>query len=75
MVTRNRRRSQPTGRHGAGSVSARSRRARRLQAQLACGAAGGALFVSVFLVESLLHPSGYHPLRHTVSAYVLGPYG
>jgi hypothetical protein len=42
---------------------------------LACGAIGPPLFVAVFLVESVVHPPGYDPLRHTVSAFVLGDFG
>jgi uncharacterized protein DUF998 len=49
-----------------------SRRSRLL---LAGGAAGGVLFIAVFVIESLVHPAGYVPLRHTVSAFVLGPHG
>lgn len=29
----------------------------------------------VFALESLMHPQGYDPLRHTVSAFALGPFG
>jgi Protein of unknown function (DUF998) len=54
-----------TGEHGA----------RRQRALLACGMVGPPLFVAVFLVESLVHPAGYDPLRHTVSAFVLGAFG
>jgi hypothetical protein len=42
---------------------------------LACGEIGPPLFVAVFLVESVIHPPGYNPLRHTVSAFVLGGFG
>jgi hypothetical protein len=42
---------------------------------LTCGAIGPPLLVAVFLVESLAHPRGYNPLRHTVSAFVLGGFG
>jgi hypothetical protein len=31
--------------------------------------------VAVFLVESVIHPPGYNPLRHTVSAFMLGAFG
>lgn len=48
---------------------------RRERACLACGVLGASLFVVVFLLESLVHPAGYDPLRHTVSAFALGPYG
>ncbi len=41
---------------------------------LRCGAAAGALFVTVFLVEGARRP-GYNPLRHPVSALSLGPRG
>lgn len=42
---------------------------------LVCGAIGPALFVAMVLLESLVHPPGYDPLQHTVSAFVLGPFG
>ncbi|HKA10407.1 MAG TPA: DUF998 domain-containing protein [Candidatus Dormibacteraeota bacterium] len=42
---------------------------------LACGAIGPPLFVAVFLVEGVVHPPGYNPLRHTVSAFVFGDFG
>ncbi|QVJ02315.1 DUF998 domain-containing protein [Nocardiopsis eucommiae] len=38
------------------------------------GAAGSWLFVAVFLLDGLTRP-GYHPVRHPVSALVLGPRG
>jgi hypothetical protein len=47
-------------------------RERRL---LAGGVVGPPLFVAAFLAEGVAHPPGYDPLRHTVSAFVLGPYG
>lgn len=42
---------------------------------LLCGVVGPLLFVAVFLVESAFHPPGYDPVRHTVSAFVLGDSG
>lgn len=48
---------------------------RRERALLACGVIGPPLFVAVFLVTSLIHPPGYDPLRHTVSAFALGDFG
>jgi hypothetical protein len=45
-----------------------------MQRLLACGAAAGPLFVSVFLVEGARRPD-YQPLRHPVSSLALGPRG
>jgi hypothetical protein len=48
---------------------------RRERPLLVCGLIGPPLFVVVFLVEDLVHPPGYDPLRHTVSAFAFGPFG
>lgn len=48
---------------------------RRERALLACGVVGPPLFIAVFLATSVARPPGYDPLRHTVSAFVLGPFG
>ncbi|MEU4829585.1 DUF998 domain-containing protein [Streptosporangium sp. NPDC023615] len=39
-----------------------------------CGAAGGPVFVTAFLIEGAARP-GYDPMRHPVSSLALGPYG
>lgn len=59
----------------AGAAPTREHGARLERALLACGVVGPLLFVAVFLVESLVHPPGYDPLRYTVSAFVLGAFG
>jgi hypothetical protein len=56
----------------AETQEAPSRRERTL---LACGVIGPPLFMAVFLMESVVHPPGYDPLRHTVSAFVFGAFG
>ncbi|TDD20469.1 DUF998 domain-containing protein [Nonomuraea diastatica] len=60
--------------HGEGNAQARAT-ASWERGLLACGVIGPALFVTVFLVTSAVHPAGYDPLRHTVSAFVLGEFG
>jgi hypothetical protein len=60
---------------GTGAAEIRQSVPRRERALLACGVIGPPLFVAVFLVESVVHPPGFDPLRHTVSAFVLGEYG
>lgn len=63
------------GTSSAGAGETRQAGSRRERALLACGALGSALFVAVFLLTSVVHPSGYNPLRHTVSAFALGEFG
>ena len=46
----------------------------RLQAQLACGVAGGLLFPLVFLVDDRVK-TGYDPVRDSVSEAAIGPGG
>jgi Protein of unknown function (DUF998) len=58
-----------------GTAEIRQSTSRRERALLACGVIGPPLFVAVSLVESLVHPAGYRPLRHTVRAFVLGEFG
>jgi hypothetical protein len=59
----------------AGAAETREPASRPERALLACGVIGPPLFVAVFLVASVVHPPGYDPLRHTVSAFVLGELG
>lgn len=59
----------------AGAAETREPPSRLERRLLAGGVIGPPLFVAVVLVESVVHPPGYDPLRHTVSAFVLGPFG
>jgi Protein of unknown function (DUF998) len=66
---------EQTLREGTAETGEREAMSRRERALLACGVIGPPLFVGVFLVVSVVHPPGYRPLRHTVSAFALGDFG